>query len=270
MDWDSKASSYHENFLSPFAPEMTEADQNGRCRNLLVNHIRSHDSAFYKGKEIADFGSGPGNLIEFVADRLNHLTALDFSPASLAIAQQRARHHGLSLTTIEADMCTFRPNKCFDIIISVNAILPPHRDQVTQMLETVASSLAPNGEFWAIMPSFDTTQRLADYMRQDMAAKIGEDEAAKATEVFLASKLSDPTTCSYADDGIHSQCYHTPESMERDFATAGLLMESPQKVYYPWDLTRRFDYGFFPGKEEIWDYFVIARKATLKPRTPNP
>lgn len=269
MDWDNKASNYHDNFLSPFAPQMTETDQSGRCRNLLINHIRSHDSTFYKGKEIADFGSGPGNLIEFVANRFNHLTALDFSPASLAIARQRARQRGLPLTAIEADMCTFRPSKCFDIIISVNAILPPHRYQVTQMLETVAASLAPEGEFWAIMPSFDTTQRLAEYMQQDIATRTGKDDAAEAVKAFLASKLSDPATCSYADDGINPQCYHTPASMMRDFTAAGLLMQAqPEKVYYPWDLTRRFDYGFFPGKEEIWDYFVRARKVASQ--TPKP
>lgn len=33
----------------------------------------------------------------------------------------------------------------------------------------------------------------------------------------------------------------------------------PEKVYYPWELTRRFDYGYFPlAKEEIWDWFIVA------------
>ena len=41
-----------------------------------------------------------------------------------------------------------------------------------------------------------------------------------------------------------------------------------QEVYYPWDLTKKFDYGYFPFKckktkeknKEIWDWFVVAEK----------
>jgi hypothetical protein len=34
-----------------------------------------------------------------------------------------------------------------------------------------------------------------------------------------------------------------------------------KKVLYPWEYARDFDYGYFPDKPEIWDWFVEAERA---------
>lgn len=69
----------------------------------------------------------------------------------------------------------------------------------------------------------------------------------------------------YADDGVHPQAYHAQDTIVEEFKRAGLLITSKlTKVYYPWELTRRFDYGYFPdAEEEIWDWFVVAKKNSL-------
>ena len=75
------------------------------------------------------------------------------------------------------------------------------------------------------------------------------------------TKKFDREQKSWADDNIHIQCFHTPETIEREFWDAGLsVIGEPQKIYYPWEMARRFDYGYFPGKEEIWDWFVLAER----------
>ncbi len=76
------------------------------------------------------------------------------------------------------------------------------------------------------------------------------------------AKKADDDNQMYADDGNNVQCYHTEDTIRAEFGSAGLrITEALEKVYYPWDLTREFDYGYFPdADEEIWDWFVVAEK----------
>ena len=79
-------------------------------------------------------------------------------------------------------------------------------------------------------------------------------------EQFNQGKRVDEDALAYADDGCNTQCYHTKTSIIEETKKAGLrLLISPTKIYYPWTLTKRFDYGYFPdATEEIWDWFIIA------------
>jgi len=82
------------------------------------------------------------------------------------------------------------------------------------------------------------------------------------SHALARAKKVDPIDLKYADDGVSQQCYHTEGSLREELAAAGFDDQMHfEKVYYPWDLTKRFDYGYFPdAEEEIWDWLVIARR----------
>lgn len=70
-------------------------------------------------------------------------------------------------------MHTYSPEFRFDLIFSINSILPTTRAQVAQMLEKIHDALAPNGILLAILPSFDTTEQLLEYWKDRYAELEG-------------------------------------------------------------------------------------------------
>ncbi|MDZ7732544.1 MAG: hypothetical protein U5R31_04995 [Acidimicrobiia bacterium] len=149
-------------------------------------------------------------------------------------------------------------------MVTVNSILPDTRDDVAAMLATVAAHLDPDGgRFVAIMPAYDATRHLRRLWHDHTLATTGSPaEAERVAAAFHRQRHMDDTLLRYADDGASPQSYHTPDSLDRELTAAGLeLLEEPAKVHYPWELARRFDYGWFPdADEEIWDWFVVARR----------
>ncbi len=239
IDWDLVGVRYHDHVLSPFAPEMVES------RNLLLNALRTMD---LHGLRVADLGCGPGNLMPYLAGRVERITLVDLSERSLELAEAAAEEAEIAAEVYRQDLRSLEIPGQFDIVVSVNSILPPTRSDVVGILRCVHRLLAPGGRFLAILPSYDTTV----YLR----ALTGEAPAAR---------LADDKNLAYADDGAHVQSYHTPESIERELSEAGLVLdEPPQKVYYPWELTRRHGYGHFPdAPEQIWDWYVKAGRAGM-------
>ena len=257
--WDRRADFYKQTFLGPFADEMTQRGADGLCRNLLLNRVNMSGLPF-ASMRIADYGCGPGNLLEHVKGRIPRLDGIDLSRRSLEIASERALQTGLAFTPIEADMVDYRAPRKYDLILSVNSILPPERHTVVDIFHGVSENLAPGGMLWAILPSFDTTEYLENCVFEASCRSCGVEIAEQERARFRSARKSDSAEVCYADDGVYVQCFHTPQSIEREMTLGGLrLVEPLQKVYYPWDLAQRFDYGFFPGQEEIWDWFAVAK-----------
>lgn len=263
IDWDRVAADYHSLVLSPLNPAMTD-DSAGKPRNALVGALRQRVAVLGADApvEIADFGCGPGTLLPVVRDLPVRVVGVDRSRKSLEAAEQQATRLGVAFEPICADLTSARLGRRFPIIVSINSLLPENRSEVGLMLTTIGDHLDDSGVLLAILPSFDTTEYLRELWRDQycrMSASTAH--ADRVATALKASKLVDDRQLQYADDGYTRQCYHTPESIEREFNAAGLeLVGAPSKIYYPWELTRRFDYGYFPdATEEIWDWFVVAR-----------
>jgi len=244
IDWDAVAASYHEHILSPFAPEMAG-------RNPVVDRLLATDPSL----AVADFGCGPGNLIPHVSGHLERLAGVDRSAPALAIAAEVARAHGVAFESYPGDILTIVLPRRFDVVVSVNAVLPPCRDDVVPLLTAMRGALEPDGRLLAILPSYDTTR----YLRR----LIGERDGEAAAQAWDESKKADDRELLFADDGGTAQAYHSPASMARELPKAGLrIVGEPVKVHYPWELAQRFGYGYFPdGREEIWDWYVEAQIA---------
>lgn len=264
VDWDEVCPRYHEYILGPFAPEMVTRDQTtGTMRNLLLEELQGLLWGSLGNVRIADFGCGPGFLVQHLAGRITAITGVDLSTASLDMAAGLAERNNVRFRRIHGDIRDLQVDDRFDVIVSSNAVLPKDRRDVTKMLEVMRKHLAPGGRLYAIMPSYDTTLYLQGLWRDHYREMLQNSQHAdRIVEAFRKNKLANDNEASYADDGQIVQCYHTPETIEREFHAAGLsYVREPTKVKYPWSLANRFDYGFFEGKEEIWDWFVVAEAA---------
>ena len=263
IDWDVVAADYHRYILSPFSPEMVAGHEIGQCRNVLLNYLYKIPDEILGTMDIADFGCGPGNLIPFVAGKIKKLTGVDSSVGALNIASKKAKQNFLRFESIDADMRNLPPHLRFDIVISVNSILPKQRIEVQFILTGIRDSLKKDGVMVAILPSFDTTTYLMSLWEKYYLKETDDpQQVTRIINAFKQTKKMDMTNFSYADDGHNAQCYHTKESILAEFESAGLHIVDLRKVHYPWSLTRQFDYGFFPdAPEEIWDWFVVAERA---------
>jgi 2-polyprenyl-3-methyl-5-hydroxy-6-metoxy-1,4-benzoquinol methylase len=264
IDWDVVSPEYHRYILGPFAPEMADRDSSGRIRNPLLEHLLARPSEDLARLAIAVFGCGPGNLLPHLKGTVEGILGVDIAQAALDEAVRVAARHNISFEAVEADLRELDLGRQFDVIVCVNAILPRQRADVVRMLSNVRKHLRPNGHLMAILPSFDTTTYLMSLWHTHYAALFDSPEHAdRIIGAFAARQQADESTCSYADDGRHVQCFHTPETIQREFGQAGLrIIRGPEKVLYPWELCKRFDYGYFPEKDEIWDWYVIAERSS--------
>jgi 2-polyprenyl-3-methyl-5-hydroxy-6-metoxy-1,4-benzoquinol methylase len=263
IDWDVVSEDYYSYILSPFAPEMVSTDDNGNSRNLILNYLNTIPKNDLAQMAVLDFGCGPGNLIPHINNKVNNLTGIDTSQGSIDIAKKVASDNNLiNFEGICANILDISTDEKYDIIISSNSILPKTRTEVLDIYAKLRELLKPNGVILAILPSFDTTIYLRSLWEAHYKSlNIKDEQVNRITRAFASTKLMNEITYSYADDGHNIQSYHTKESIIDETNKAGLyLVTDPKKVHYPWDLTRRFDYGYFPSAdEEIWDWFVIAR-----------
>lgn len=266
IDWDIVSEDYHHYILGPFAPEMVSPDQTGRIRNKLIDYLNQIPAEDLSSLEIADFGCGPGNIIPFIARKITTITGVDISQGALDIAKSVAEINNIKFESVCTDILTLDENKKYDLIISVNSVLPKNRELVLALLIKMRACLKPSGKIVAILPSFDTTKYLKELWKEYYRKSTqNEKHVARIERAFIETKKMDDSQLSYSDDGHNSQCYHTEASIIKEFPESGLrLTMKPEKVYYPWELTRRFDYGYFPNaKEEIWDWFVVAERSEL-------
>jgi SAM-dependent methyltransferase len=271
INWDLVAVDYDKYIITPLCEVMVTPDpvkKGSPIRNHLLTYFYdSFGPDDLAQMHVADYGCGPGNLLKYVAGTLPKLTGIDISQRALDIAIRRAAPLNIDFIPVLSDIISYTPSSRYDLIFSINSIVPPNREEVASMLDSLWRGLAPNGLLLAIMPSFDTTERLLEYW-QGHYATLSRNQVylENCMKAFKMKKKFNPHNKSFADDNIHSQCFHTPETMARELSAAGLdIIEGPQKIYYPWEVTKLFDYGYFPGKEEIWDWFVVARRRGSTP-----
>ena len=255
IDWDLVAPDYLNYLLSPFAPEMVR-----NHRNLLLNYLDEIPDEELMAMNIADFGCGPGNLIGFLKGRVKTITGVDSSQKALDLAKQKATDASIAFCGLRGDIREVRVESLFDLIVSTNSILPERRSDIVPMWKAMGSALKPGGKIIAILPSFDTVEYLLTLWEQHYSATRSREQVDRLINAFVKVKNINRHELSYAEDGRNVQCYHTRATIESDLKSAGLRLEGKlEKVYYPWNLTKRFDYGYFPNaKEEIWDWFAVV------------
>jgi SAM-dependent methyltransferase len=141
-------------------------DEPGFSRRMLREHLsQDHDAASRKtptieahvewihsevlGGEpgrILDLGCGPGLYTEQLARRGHDCVGVDFAPASIAYARDRAYTGGLSCVYLEGDMRSLDAGEGFDAVLLINGELNAFTpDDAAAILRRARSGLRPGG-----------------------------------------------------------------------------------------------------------------------------
>lgn len=140
--------------------------------------LRSNAWRLRPGQRALCPGEGEGRNAVFLAGLGLSVTAVDFAPLALARAEARAARHGLAITTVAADLSTWRwPIGAFDLVALIFVQLTP--DERTIVHAGAARALAPGGllvmegfakgERLACGPKGDESRYDAAMLRQDLA-----------------------------------------------------------------------------------------------------
>ena len=113
-----------------------EWDHNSHYHGFLLKHVPSHCS------NALELGCGTGTFARLLAERADHVLALDLSPQMIRIAQERSGHlSNIDFQVADALTWAFPPEQ-FDCIVSIATL---HHLPVEQVLVKMKAALAPNG-----------------------------------------------------------------------------------------------------------------------------
>lgn len=249
--WDSVAWDYESKVLSPLYPEV---------KNPLwefVNQLSPNDY-----KKVLDLGCGTGKLLGFLSQRFEEVWGIDWSKSMLQIAQsENGTNRNVRLKRMD-----IRNLEVFydysDIIFSINTIASYSLTVAKEMLEETFKALKVGGIFVAVFPAFDAVlyQReltCAAYIERDLTFSEAE---RKTDDYFVRRNKLNLENRTYADDGVHDQKMFTEDEIHSLLQEIGFKDIVTKKVLYPWELCKKYGYGYFPGKPEIWDWFSVAHK----------
>jgi ubiquinone/menaquinone biosynthesis C-methylase UbiE len=101
-----------------------------------------------------DVGCGTGAFSRLLAERANRVVALDLSPRSIEIAQQRSKAYpNIEFQVADATRWAF-PAETFDCVVSIATL---HHLPIEEMLQKMKSTLKAQGTL-AILDLYDSAQ----------------------------------------------------------------------------------------------------------------
>jgi SAM-dependent methyltransferase len=105
-----------------------------------------------------DLGTGEGRNAIWLAERGWQVTAVDFSAVGLAKAARLAASRGVTVTWVEADLRSYRPEQnAFDVVLLAYVHLPP--GEFAAVLGAAAAALAPAGTLLVVGHDVDNVAR---------------------------------------------------------------------------------------------------------------
>jgi SAM-dependent methyltransferase len=271
--WDAVSHRYDTWVISPFAPGVAfplRAD----VRRLLA--AWKHRGSLHD-RVVLDVGCGRGDGLALVAGRVGVAVGLDFSPRMLdlsarfvkargigpvryprrgglrrlgAALRARAADGGDEQTTAlaHADMRALAPLRgCADLVLAISSISPARPGRAARAFGEVASCLKAGGTLMAVFASLDSFQYLVA-----LADRLG----VELPDVGHVDRHG-----MFHEHGEQQQ-FFTPEDIRRLCAGEGLRVRALKKVRYPWATMRRFGWGYFPGRPQLWDWYLLASAKT--------
>jgi SAM-dependent methyltransferase len=142
--WSRAAASYEEEFIDPYRTDV---------RNPLPEALRR--LAADEASTAADLGCGTGPLLPLLARHFRQVYAVDFAPAMLERARQRAAGlaHVTFLQSSLTDLGALAGR--VDVAVAVNSLVLPDVCELEVALRQARSVLRPGGRFLGIVPAMD-------------------------------------------------------------------------------------------------------------------
>lgn len=136
------------------------------------------------------------------------ITACDFSEGMLCESQAKFSHP--NLTHRFGDTTNLGFSSEFDTVISTNSIIPPTREAVVKMYQSIFRALKPGGEFVAYLPAFDAA---SDFGRKNPDIRACLDSA--------NARMWDTNDW---------QCFHTPRLARSELGSVGFREIEIQQI----------------------------------------
>jgi len=249
--WDSIAFEYESKVLSPLYSGV---------KNPIWDFLGQLNTKDYK--KALDLGCGTGKLLDSLSQHFEEVWGIDWSKNMLQIAEstnssnKNVRLKRMDIRNLEIFY------DYFDAIFSINTIASYSFAAARQMLEETFKALRVGGLFVAIFPAFDAVlyQRELTYEAYVEEGLAPSKATQKADDYFVRRNKLNLKERTYADDGVHDEKMFTEDEIPSLLQALGFKDIITKKVLYPWDLCKKYGYGYFPDKPEIWDWFSIAHK----------
>lgn len=210
---------------------------------------------------VIDLGTGIGHFLPFLSEHFRVVHALDYAPNLLQKA--RAAHEQYANIRYSCGDMRSLPFafSSFDIVLSVNSILPSSIDDPDLIISELFRILKRGGLFVGALPAFDAVIYLY-FLKYQALRENGttSEEALKTVEEEMGRHNLHPLGL-YSDyPEFPSQKYFYPTEIQYRFSAAGFAEIVLMKLEYSWEYCHDHFYGYFPNAPRIWDWFVTARK----------
>ena len=212
------------------------------------------------GDPILDVTCGPGLYCHELARRGYRVTGVDFSPAAISYARQKATEEGLHCTFLQQDVRQMDFHQEFEAAIllfgQLNAFI---KDDVAGLLRRVAKALIPNGRFIAEVHNMEYIDKehytdwevsesglFGDFPQLCLHEQFWSEEAQAALDRYYVLNMETGEIQEYA---VCEQGY-TLDGYRALLAQAGLKLN---RVYGGWD-------GHPASEADEW-FILYAEKA---------
>ena len=112
-------------------------------------------SQFVKNKSVIDLGCGTGYGSKLLSETAGEVSGIDYDGE--AISYCRNNYEASNLTFIQSDILNYRPEKQFDIAISLQVI--EHFDNVSVFLNKIKSCVKFNGRIFISTPNVSPARK---------------------------------------------------------------------------------------------------------------
>lgn len=268
--WDAIASRYYDEVVSPFAEGV---------RFPLRADVRKTLRAWRKGSAIdrkvaVDFGCGIGAGLLTFAGQVGLAVGLDFSDAMLDESERSLAKAGIhyvrfrngrglqktrsritrlrsgqlaapDTVLVNGDFRRLEPlTGNVDLGLAVNSISPSHDDDVQPIFDQICACMRRRGTLLVVLPSLDTIHYLSRLSRHS------------GTKLPGLGKIQEGM---YRDGSGCQQKYYTEKEVCDLFSRQRIKIVRFEKLRYPWSYMKSGGWGYFPGHERVWDWYVHAR-----------
>lgn len=270
--WDAAADEYDAWVIHPFAPHV-EFPLRGHVRRVLTTWKRRGE---LERRVAFDFGCGRGQGLALFAGQVGFAGGLDFSARMLDLSERLLNARGISparyphrgslervgddlrefrtgrkggtrTVLVKADMRDLAPLKhSLDLALAINSISPARASDVSGVFHQVASALKRGGLLMAVLPSLDAFEYLLALAKR---LRVRLPDVGRVDEHGMFH------------EGGEQQKFYAPAEITRLCEANRLRVLALEKVRYPWNLMRRFGWGYFPGRPRLWDWALMARSS---------
>lgn len=210
-------------------------------RKRIIDTVQDDDRVLIVGT-----GSATYLQEELLRKKRVKIIASDLSQKMLDIAFEKFTHPRLSYVRADTRDLPFQEE--FDIVLSTNSIIPETRNEVRRMCVSISGALRSNGTLAAYLPSYTCGQEL------------------RSLHPDLEFESDDSQLCENETTG--AQCFHTRDSIYREFGYAGLRVAGLRRVPFIENDQEKADleerYGSLSEAtdwlKDSWEFFLTAKK----------